>query len=94
MLEEDANGMRKLKLDIATVHVGKPCLIAEGLPAASQDFPLELLERGFEIDVAKGEATQAEDKRRILNCIAEKPGCELDTTEPPQRHFMFDQVYG
>jgi len=94
MLETDADGARRLKLDIATMLSGKPCLIAEDLPGieASKHFPLQLLERGFAINITKGEATQAEDKRRILNCIAKKPGCELDTTEPPQRHFMFDQV--
>jgi len=95
MLQKDADGIRrKLKLDIATIHAGKPCLIAEGLPGieASQNFPLQLLERGFVIDIAKGEATQAADKQHILNSIAGKEGCELDTTEPPTEHPTFDEV--
>ena len=65
---------KQLKLDIATIHVGKPCLIAEGHPdlESTKDFPLALMERGFSIDIAKAEATQEEDRRRILNSIAGK----------------------
>jgi len=80
-------------LDIATIHVGKPCLIAEGHPdlESTKDFPLALMERGFSIDIAKAEATQEEDRRRILNSIAGKEEAELDT-EPPTEHEKFTQV--
>ena len=84
---------KQLKLDIATVHAGKPCLIAEGHPdlESTKDFPLALMERGFSIDIAKAEATQEEDRRRILNSVAGKEEAELDT-EPPTEHEKFTQV--
>ena len=84
---------KQLKLDIATIHVGKPCLIAEGHPdlESTKDFPLALMERGFSIDIAKAEATQEEDRLRILNSIAGKEEAELDT-EPPTEHEKFSQV--
>ena len=84
---------KQLKLDIATIHVGKPCLIAEGHPdlESTKDFPLALMERGFSIDIAKAEATQEEDRRRILNSVAGKEEAELDT-EPPTEHEKFTQV--
>ena len=84
---------KQLKLDIATIHVGKPCLIAEGHPdlESTKDFPLALMERGFSIDIAKAEATQEEDRRRILNSVAGKEEAELDT-EPPTEHEKFSQV--
>ena len=84
---------KQLKLDIATIHVGKPCLIAEGHPdlESTKDFPLALMERGFSIDIAKAEATQEEDRRRILNSVAGKEEAELDT-EPPTEHEEFTQV--
>ena len=85
---------KQLKLDIATIHVGKPCLIAEGHPdlESTKDFPLALMERGFSIDIAKAEATQEEDRRRILNSVAGKEEAELDT-EPPTEHEKFTQVH-
>ena len=84
---------KQLKLDIATIHVGKPCLIAEGHPdlESTKDFPLALMERGFNIDIAKAEATQEEDRRRILNSVAGKEEAELDM-EPPTEHEKFTQV--
>ena len=84
---------KQLKLDIATIHVGKPCLIAEGHPdlESTKDFPLALMERGFSIDIAKAEATQEEDRLRILNSVAGKEEAELDT-EPPTEHEKFTQV--
>ena len=84
---------KQLTLDIATIHVGKPCLIAEGHPdlESTKDFPLALMERGFSIDIAKAEATQEEDRRRILNSVAGKEEAELDT-EPPTEHEKFTQV--
>ena len=85
---------KQLKLDIATIHVGKPCLIAEGHPdlESTKKFPLALMERGFSIDIAKAEATQEEDRRRILNSVAGKEEAELDT-EPPTEHEKFTQVH-
>ena len=50
------------------------------------------MERGFSIDIAKAEATQEEDRRRILNSVAGKEEAELDT-EPPTEHEEFTQVH-
>ena len=84
---------KQLKLDIATIHAGKPCFIAEGHPdlESTKNFPLALMQRGFRIDIAKAEATQEEDRRRILNSVAGKEEAELDT-EPPTEHEQFSQV--
>jgi len=94
MLEKDSDGARRLKFDVVTICHKRPSLIAEGLPGldSTRHFPLPLLERGFELDIAKAVATRAEDKRRILNRIAGKEASELDTTEVPEEHATFDMV--
>ena len=51
-------------------------------------FPLELLEKAYEIRVEQGEASMEEDRQRILNSIAGKP---LES-EPDLQHPAYDAV--
>ena len=53
-----------------------------------QDFPLELLEQGYEIRVEDGQASQEKDRKRILNSIAAKP---LES-EPDLHHPAYGEV--
>jgi len=94
VVDVDENGDRRLKLDFGTVHGGQPMLIAQGLEdlESSQGFPVELLEHGLRVDIAKGEASHAADKRRILNSIVGRPPSVLDTAEPPAEHPNFISV--
>ena len=92
MLETDGDGARRLKLDVATVYGGQPQLIAQGLPEThSPDFPLNLLERGFCVDIANGNATVPVDKNRILNSIIGADASTLDN-DPPVQHVKYDEV--
>ena len=60
VLEKDEQGATRLALEVGTVHGGRPMLLGEA------DFPIALLERGFDIDVYKGEASMVQDRQRIL----------------------------
>ena len=89
MLEEDGHGGRRLKFDVVIGH-GEPKLMAEGLP--STDFPVPLLVRGFEIDIAQSNASMAQDKNRILNSICGVESLKLDETAPPKEHDNYEEV--
>jgi hypothetical protein len=92
MLEEDERGGRRLKFDVVIGH-GKPQLMAEGLPTTDfPDFPVPLLVRGFEIDIAQSNASVAQDKKRILNSICGVDPLKLDDTAPPKEHDNYKKV--
>ena len=86
VMEVDEQGARRLALDVGTVHAGEPKLLGDG------GFPIGLLERGFDINVAQGEASVEQDRRRILNSLAGCPTSTLDTAEPPTSHPNYDKV--
>ena len=51
-------------------------------------FPLQLLEKAYEIRVEQGEASVKEDRQRILNSIARNP---LES-EPELQHPAYADV--
>ena len=92
VLEQDEDGSRRLKLDVAVGH-GEPKVIAEGLEAEDHaEFPLALLMRGLETDIASSNASREEDRRRILNSICGLDTSELDHQEPAAAHHKYEQV--
>lgn len=93
VLEQDEDGSRRLKLDVAVGH-GKPKVIAEGLEAAEghTEFPIALLLHGLETDIASSQASREEDRRRILNSICGLDTSELDLQEPAAAHHKYEQV--
>ena len=111
VLEQDKDGSRRLKLDVAVGH-GEPTVIAEGLGAAlnprtgtdplrfrephrgpkNAEFPIALLLRGLETDIASSQASREEDRRRILNSICGLDTSELDHQEPAAAHHKYEQV--
>ena len=50
------------------------------------DFPLAVLELGYEIEVATAEASVVKDKTLIINCINGVEAEQLGTTEPDLNH--------
>lgn len=96
VLEQDKDGSRRLKLDVAVGYGerGEPTVIAEGLDAAEghNEFPLALLLRGLETDIASSQASREEDRRRILNSICGLDTSELDHHEPAAAHHKYEQV--
>ena len=92
VLEQDEDGSRRLKLDVAVGH-GEPKVIAEGLEAEDRNtFPIALLLRGLETDIASSNASREEDRRRILNSICGLDTSELDHQEPAAAHHKYEQV--
>ena len=92
VLEQDEDGSRRLKLDVAVGH-GEPKVIAEGLEAEDRtEFPIALLLRGLETDIASSQASREEDRRRILNSICGLDTSELDHQEPAAAHHKYEQV--
>ena len=89
ILEKDEHGRRRLKFDVVIGH-GEPKLVAEGLPCT--DFPVPLLARGFEIDIAQSNASMAQDKKRILNSVCGVDPLKLDATSPPKEHDNYKEV--
>merc|ERR1711871_289524 len=91
---------KKLLLDFATMHNGKPQLLTDGFASRAEKempfmkahresgFPLELMEKGFGIRIESAVASMEKDKRSILNSIAKKP---LDS-DPPTKDPAFKQV--
>ena len=73
---------KQLLLDFATVQDGQAQLLTDGLAhdmeatqikaARERGFPLELMEKGYGIDIRSAEASKAEDRQHILNSIAGK----------------------
>merc|ERR1712166_1558580 len=55
-------------------------------------FPLAVLQLGYAITAGEAEATQGEDKRRIINTINGCDPTQLNTTEPVLDHFECDRV--
>ena len=92
MLEGDAHDGRRLKFDVVIGH-GEPKLMAKGLSTTDfLDFPVPLLVRGFEIDIAQSNASVAQDKKRILNSICGVDPLELGDTAPPKEHDNYKEV--
>ena len=92
VLEQDEDGSRRLKLDVAVGH-GEPKVIAEGLRTKHRtEFPIALLLRGLETDIASSNASREEDRRRILNSICGLDTSELDHQEPAAAHHKYEQV--
>ena len=84
---------KKLLLDFATVYDGTPQLLTEGLAhekealemkaTRERRFPLELMEKGYSLDITAADASRPEDKRHILNSIAKTDlEAEPDLTDP------------
>lgn len=92
VLEQDKDGSRRLKLDVAVGH-GEPKVIAEGLKTGDRtEFPIALLLRGLETDIASSQASREEDRRWILNSICGLDTSELDHQEPAAAHHKYEQV--
>ena len=98
MLEKGVDGSRRLKLDLAIGH-SNPCAIAEGLDSATNaedldtaEFPITLLLRGLDINIAQAQASQQADKRRILNSICDVTPSMLDAVEPRTDHRNYSKV--
>ena len=84
--EMDTSGARRWALHVGTVHAGQPKLLSEA------GFPIALLERGFDIDIAQGEASVEQDRIRILNSLTGCDSSKLDAVKPPLQHEAYDQV--
>ena len=89
MLEKGKHGHRRMQLEVAVGH-GKPSLLTAGLE--STDFPIALLLRGCNIDIALSEASRPEDRRRILNSVCGVEPSKLDAADPPESHHQYQQV--
>ena len=99
-----SEGKKSLLLDISAVVNGKGIVLTDGLVNSDLSygpkftleakreretgFPLNLLEKGFSIDIRRASASHKPDIRRILNVIAGTPdinlilGAEPDLTNP------------
>jgi len=53
-----------------------------------KEFPIEIMGAALQVTMLKAEASNEEDRRRILNCVAGRP---LDGTPPPA-HEAFEQT--
>ena len=91
---------KQLLLDFATVRDGQAQLLTEGLAhemeatqikaARERGFPLELMEKGYGLDIRSAEASKAEDKQHILNSIAGKElSSEPDLSSPESQGLTF-----
>ena len=91
---------KQLLLDFATVQDGQAQLLTEGLAhemeatqikaARERGFPLELMEKGYGLDITKAKASRDEDRKRILNSIAGKElSSEPDLSSPESQGWAF-----
>ena len=91
---------KRLLLDFATVQDGQAQLLTEGLAhemeatqikaARERGFPLELMEKGYGLDITSAEASKAEDRKHILNSIAGKElSSEPDLSSPESQGWTF-----
>ena len=85
---------KQLLLDFATVWDGQAQLLTEGLAhemeatqikaARERGFPLELMEKGYRLDIRSAEASKAEDRQHILNSIAGKELTSVPDLSSPE----------
>ena len=91
---------KQLLLDFATVRDDQAQLLTEGLAHAKEatqikaarerGFPLELMEKGYGLDIRSAEASKAEDRKHILNSIAGKElSSEPDLSSPESQGWTF-----
>ena len=91
---------KQLLLDFATVQDDQAQLLTEGLAhemeatqikaARERGFPLELMEKGYGLDITSAEASKAEDRKHILNSIAGKElSSEPDLSSPESQGWTF-----
>ena len=57
-----------------------------------QKFPLELLERAYELDITKASASVKKDFKRIINTINKVPADQIDIVDPDLTHHECDLV--
>ena len=78
------------------IEKGYSWQIGKGYKAKSKReaaFPLQLLERGYSIDITKANASREDDKKAILNTIAGGVAAEnLTTQEPDLSSIEFSRV--
>ena len=91
---------KQLLLDFATVQDDQAQLLTEGLAhemeatqikaARERGFPLELMEKGYGLDITKAQASKAKDRQHILNSIARKElSSEPDLSSPESQGWTF-----
>ena len=91
---------KQLLLDFATVRDDQAQLLTEGLAhemeatqikaARERGFPLELMEKGYGLDITKAKASRDEDRKRILNSIAgKKLSSAPDLSSPESQGWTF-----
>ena len=91
---------KQLLLDFATVQDGQAQLLTEGLAhemeatqikaARERGFPLELMEKGYGLDIRSAKASKPEDAQHILNSIARKElSSEPDLSSPESQGWKF-----
>ena len=91
---------KQLLLDFATVRDGEAQLLTQGLAhameatqikaARERGFPLELMEKGYGLDIRSADASKAEDKQHILNSIAgKKLSSAPDLSSPESQGWTF-----
>ena len=91
---------KQLLLDFATVRDGQAQLLTEGLAHAKEatqikaarerGFPLELMEKGYGLDITEAKASRDEDRKHILNSIAGKElSSEPDLSSPESQGLTF-----
>jgi len=56
-------------------------------------FPLEVAKVGVQVDIAKAEATEAQDRNAILNYVSRKASIR-DQEPPPPPHPKYDELNG
>lgn len=102
------DGEKNLLLDISTVVNGKGVVLTDGLVESDQthgpkfaleakreresDFPLHLLEKGYQIDIRQASASHEPDIGRILNAIAGVSAEKLGSEPPDLSHPQFEKT--
>lgn len=102
------SGEKRLLLDIAAVVDGNGVVLTDGLVESDLTqgpkfaleakrereiaFPLELLEKGYHIDIRQASASHETDIRRILNAIAGVSAEDLGAKDPDLSHPAFERT--
>lgn len=75
------HGLTQEEEDLETQHPGQG---VRAKFAREADFPIEVLETGMQQELQKGEASQEEDRTRILNCLRGAPLDDVPAKDDPK----------